>query len=75
VPSATLTPLTAAIVSNQLSTGFAYQPGHSIWEIAYTFAPTAEAHVGQSSLLSGEYDNSTVRVGTQSLVVGYSFRF
>ena len=75
VPSATLTPLTAAIMSNQLSTGFAYHPGHSIWEIAYTFAPTAEAHVGQSSLLSGEYDNSTVHVGTQSLVVGYSFRF
>jgi long-subunit fatty acid transport protein len=75
VPSATLTPLTAAILSNQLSTGFAYRPGHSTWEIAYTFRPTAEAHVGQSSLRSGEYDNSTVHVGAQSLMVGYSFRF
>lgn len=75
VPSSTLTPLTAAIMSNQLSTGFAYNPGRSKWEIAYSFHPTAEQHVGPSSLLSGEYDNSTVRVGTQSLTVGYSFRF
>jgi len=75
VPNSTLTPLTAAIMSNQLSTGFAYQPGRSKWEIAYSFHPTAEQHVDQSSLLSGEYDNSTVHVGTQSLTLGYSFRF
>jgi long-chain fatty acid transport protein len=75
VPSSTLTPLTAAIMSNQLSTGFAYQHNRSRWEIGYSFHPTAEQHVGQSSLLSGEYDNSSVRVGTQSLTVGYSFKF
>jgi long-subunit fatty acid transport protein len=75
VPSSTLTPLTAAIMSNQISTGFAYQPGRSKWEVAYSFHPTAEQHVDQSSLLSGEYNNSTVHVGTQSLTVGYSFRF
>jgi long-subunit fatty acid transport protein len=75
VPSSTLTPLTAAIMSNQLSTGFAYQHNRSKWELGYSFHPTAEQHVGQSALLSGEYDNSTVKVGTQSLTVGYSFRF
>ena len=67
--------VTAAIMSNQISTGFAYQPGRSKWEISYSFHPTAEQHVDQSSLLSGEYNNSTVHVGTQSLTVGYSFRF
>jgi long-chain fatty acid transport protein len=75
VPSSTLTPLTSAIMSNQLSTGFAYQHNRSKWELGYSFHPTAERHVGQSALLSGEYDNSTVKVGTQSLTVGYSFRF
>jgi long-subunit fatty acid transport protein len=75
VPSSTLTPLTAAIMSNQLSTGFAYQHNRSKWEVGYSFHPTAEQHVAQSSLLSGEYDNSIVRVGTQSLTVGYSFKF
>jgi long-chain fatty acid transport protein len=75
VPSSTLTPLTAAIMSNQLSTGFAYQHNRSRWEIGYSFHPTATASVQQSSLLSGEYDNSTTRVGTQSLTLGYSFKF
>jgi len=75
VPSSTLTPLTAAIMSNQLTTGFGYNPGRSRWEVAYSFHPTATQHVGVSSLLSGEYDNSSVHVGTQSLTVGYSYRF
>ncbi len=75
VPNSTLTPLTAAIMQNQLSAGFAYNPGRSKWELAYSFHPTATEHVGTSGLLSGEYDDSTVRVGTQSVMVGYSFRF
>ena len=75
VPSSTLTPLTAAIMQNQLSTGFAYSPGRSKWEVAYSFHPTATQHVGTSGLLSGEYDDSNVKVGTQDLMVGYSFRF
>jgi len=64
VPSSTLTPLTAAILSNEVSTGF-----------SYGFRPEANQSVGQSSLLAGEYDNSSVHVGTQSLSVGYSFHF
>jgi long-subunit fatty acid transport protein len=75
VPSSTLTPLTAAIMMNQITGGFAYNPGRSKWELAYSFHPTTTQHVGTSGLLSGEYDDSTVKVGTQSLTVGYSFRF
>ena len=75
VPSSTLTPMTAAILSNQISTGLVYNLGHSRLEGAYVFDPTAREHVGQSGLLSGEYDNSTVRVGTQSLTLGYSVHF
>jgi long-subunit fatty acid transport protein len=75
VPSSTLTPMTAAIMSNQISTGLVYNLGHSRLEGAYVFDPTAREHVGQSGLLSGEYDNSTVRVGTQSVTLGYSVHF
>jgi long-subunit fatty acid transport protein len=75
VPSSTLTPLTAAITQNQVTAGFGYNPGRSKWEVAYSFHPTATQHVGTSGLLSGEYDDSTVKVGTQSVMVGYSFRF
>ncbi len=75
VPSSTLTPMTAAIMSNQISTGLVYHPGRSNFELAYSYDPTAQAQVQQSALLSGEYNNSTVRVGTQAITMNYSFRF
>jgi long-chain fatty acid transport protein len=75
VPSSTLTPLTAAIMSNQISTGLVYHPGRSSFEFAYSYDPTGQAQVQQSALLSGEYNNSTVRVGTQAITMNYSFRF
>jgi long-subunit fatty acid transport protein len=75
VPDGTLTPMTAAIMTNQLSTGFAYHMGRSRFDFAYTFDPIAQQQVQQSNLLAGEYNNSTVRVGLQSLSLGYSFQF
>ena len=75
VPSGTLTPLTAAIMTNQVSAGFAYRMGRSRFDLAYAFDPISQAQVGQSNLLAGEYDNSTVRVGLQALSLGYSFQF
>jgi long-subunit fatty acid transport protein len=75
VPSGTLTPMTAAIMTNQLATGFAYHRGRSRFDIAYAFDPTSKEQVQQSDLLAGEYNNSTVRVGTQALTLGYSFQF
>jgi long-subunit fatty acid transport protein len=75
VPSGTLTPLTGAIMTNQLSTGFNYRLGRSNFDLAYTFDPISQQHVQQSNLLAGEYNNSTTRVGLQSLSLGYSFQF
>ncbi|HTC63359.1 MAG TPA: outer membrane protein transport protein [Candidatus Saccharimonadales bacterium] len=75
VPSGTLTPMTAAIMTNQLSTGFAYHMGRSHFDIAYTYDPTSQQQVQQSGLLAGEYSNSAVRVGLQSVSLGYSFQF
>jgi long-chain fatty acid transport protein len=75
VPNGTLTPMTAAIMTNQLSTGFAYHRGHSRFDMAYTFDPIAQQQVAQSNLLFTEYNNSTDRVGLQSLTLGYSFQF
>jgi len=62
-------------MSNQISTGLVYHPGRSSFEFAYSYDPTAQAQVQQSALLSGEYNNSTVRVGTQAMTMNYSFRF
>jgi len=75
VPNGTLTPLTAAIMTNQLSTGFAYHRGRSRIDVAYAFDPIAQQQVQTSNLLFTEYNNSTDRVGLQSLTLGYSLQF
>ena len=62
-------------MSNQISTGLTYHPGRSNFELAYSYDPTAQAQVQQSALFSGEYNNSTVRVGTQAVTLNYSLRF
>lgn len=75
VPSGTLTPLTAAIMTNQITAGFAYHAGRSRFDLAYTYDPTSTQQVGQSNLLSGEYNNSADHIGLQSLSLGYTFQF
>jgi hypothetical protein len=62
-------------MTNQLSAGFTYHLGQSRFDVGYTFDPTAQSQVQQSNLLSGEYNNSTVRVGLQALTLGYAFQF
>jgi long-subunit fatty acid transport protein len=75
VPSSTLTPLTAAILSNEISTGWTWRHGRSRYEAAFAFRPTASQSVMQSSLLAGEYNDSTVHVGTQSVILNYALQF
>jgi long-subunit fatty acid transport protein len=75
VPASTLSPLTAAIMTNQLSTGIGYRHGHWKFDLGYGIDPTAQENVEKTALLSGEYANSKVRIGTQSLGLNTSFRF
>jgi hypothetical protein len=58
-----------------ISTGFAYHHGRSRYEAFYPFRPASSAHVTQSSLLAGEYDNSSISVGTQTVGLSYAFQF
>jgi long-subunit fatty acid transport protein len=75
VPSSTLSPLTAAIMKDQLTTGIGYRVGRARFDLSYGIDLTAKQSVAQSALLAGEYSNSTVRIGTQSLTLGTSFSF
>jgi long-subunit fatty acid transport protein len=75
VPASTLSPLTAAIMTNQLSAGIGYRVGRWRFDLAYGIDPTAQENVGKTALLSGEYSNSKVRIGTQSTSLNTSFRF
>lgn len=83
VPSSTITPLTAAILSSSVAAGLGWQsessPGHAVTSWGYDIAyqaqlPTSES-VGQSSLQAGEYSNSDIRVATQSVTVSTHFSF
>jgi long-subunit fatty acid transport protein len=75
VPASTLSPLTAAIMTNQFSTGIEYR--HSGWrlDLSYAIDPITQENVSKSALLSGEYSSSRVRIGTQALMLGSSFGF
>lgn len=75
VPNSTLSPLTAAIMKNQLATGIGYRLGRARVDLSYGIDLTAKQSVGQSALLAGEYSNSSVRLGTQSLTLGTSIVF
>ena len=75
VPSSTLSPLTAAIMRDQLTTGMGFRHGRARYDLAYGFDFQAHQNVGQSSLLSGEYSNSRVGIGTQALTFNTSFQF
>lgn len=75
VPNSTLSPLTAAIMKDQLTAGAGIRRGRVRYDLAYGFGFRAHQSVGQSGLLSGEYSNSRVGIGTQALTLGTSFQF
>jgi long-subunit fatty acid transport protein len=75
VPASTLSPLTAAIMTNQLSTGTGYRHGRWRFDLGYGMDPATQENTGKTALLSGEYANSKVRIGMQSLALDTSFQF
>ena len=74
VPGSTLTPLTAAIMQNGLTSGLGYKYGRYRFDLSYAFDLTAQAQVGESALVAGEYSHSKVAIGLQSLTLSTSFQ-
>jgi long-chain fatty acid transport protein len=73
VPSSTLSPMTAAIMKNGLTTGAGFSRGRARFDVAYQLNLTAGQSVGVSGLLSGEFSQSRVNLGTQALTLSTSF--
>jgi long-subunit fatty acid transport protein len=69
VPSATLIPLTAAIMRSAIATGAGYSRGRWRLDAAYQAQLPSTQSVSQSSLQAGEYNNSRIRIFTQSLTL------
>jgi long-subunit fatty acid transport protein len=75
VPSATLLPLTASIMRNSIGTGAGWTHGHMRLDAAYQALLPSSESVGTSSILAGEYSNSTVRIFLQSVTATARFNF
>jgi long-chain fatty acid transport protein len=67
VPSATLLPLTAAIMRNSVATGAGWSHHRLRLDAAYQAQLPSSESVGKSSILAGEYSNSQVRISLQSV--------
>jgi len=74
VPDGTVTPLTAAIMKNALSTGIQYDHNHLHFAAAYSVNLNQTASVGTSGLLAGEYSQARTTVGTQAVTLEVSLR-
>jgi long-chain fatty acid transport protein len=75
VPSSTLLPLTAAIMQNSIAAGAGYHHGRWTYDAAYQAQLPATQSVGVSSIKSGEYNNSSVKVWTQSVTLSTRLKF
>jgi long-chain fatty acid transport protein len=73
VPSSTLSPLTAAIMQNSLTTGVGWHKGRVHFAASYGFDFTAQQQVGNSALLYDEYSNSRTRIGVQAFTLSTGF--
>ncbi len=75
VPDATLSPMTAAITEHTLTAGVGYQWKHYAVNLAYQYDLPVPRDVGTSSLLSGEYSNSSTQVQIHWIALTTSIRF
>ena len=75
VPSSTLTPLTAAIMSDALSTGVSFAKNRYRVQLAYQVNLPETASVGTSGLLAGEFSNSRTSLNLQTVALTTGIRF
>jgi long-subunit fatty acid transport protein len=73
VPNSTLSPLTAAIMQNGMSTGIGWHKGKVRFAASYGYDFTAKQQVANSALLYDEYSNSRTKIGTQAFTLTTAF--
>lgn len=75
VPSGTVTPLTAAIMRNALSTGLTYSRDRYHVALGYQVNLPAGTLVHNSDLLAGEYSDTRIRLWLQTIALTTGIRF
>ncbi len=67
--------MTAAIVEHTLGFGIGLLQGKTRLDLGYQWSPVTERRVQDTMLQGSEYDNTSVAVGVQGLVVSLGRRF
>jgi long-chain fatty acid transport protein len=75
VPDSTLSPLTAAIMEHTLTAGIGYHWSRYQIDVAYQWDIPITRDVGTSSLLSGEYSNSSTEVSIHWVAITAGMKF
>ncbi len=75
VPNSTVMPLTAAIFKDEITAGAGWHKGRAVIDGAYGFVPSHTAAVGTSLLQAGEYSNSRIRAGLQTVTLSAGYVF
>ena len=75
VPTDTLTPMTAAIVEHTFGVGVGMVQGKTHLDVGFHWSAASERRVQNTALQGSEYNNTSVAVGVQGLVVSVRRRF
>jgi len=75
VPNSTLTPLTAAILENTITAGIGYHWKQYQFDLGYQYYFPSTQNIGISSLRSGEYSDSSIKVSAQEIALSTSISF
>jgi long-subunit fatty acid transport protein len=73
VPNSTLSPLTAAIMQNSVTSGIGWRWGRTHLGISYGYGFMAQGQVRDSALLFDEFDKSKTKIGSQAFVLSSAF--
>ena len=67
--ASTLTPLSATILENTITTGIGYHWKRHQFDFGYQYDLPSVQNIGTSSLQSGEYSNSTIKIRAQEFAL------
>lgn len=73
VPTATMTPMTGAILNQAYSFGLSRNFGDTVLDLAYRFSDSDPVHVTDSVLDGGEYNNTALDLSLHTLAVTLKF--
>ncbi len=74
IPSSTLVPLIPGTLKHNFTLGYTHRRGNIDFNIASQFSVADPESVGKSSIVGGDFDNSTLKTKAYLLLLGITYR-